>query len=92
MEIHPGDLVEIETPTRGFLTAAFLVFIFPLILSMTAYLMIDGQTGNSGLATGGFFGCFILSEIIIKWIDRLIGGKKIFEPRIVRRLESKSVS
>lgn len=90
LEMHPGDVVEIETSTRGFLTAAFLIFIFPLILSMTAYLIIDAQTENSGLATAGFFVCFVTSEIIIGQLDRLFGRKKIFEPRIVRRLEIKS--
>ena len=90
LEMHPGDVVEIETSTRGFLTAAFLVFIFPLILSMTAYLIIDAQTGNSGWATAGFFVCFVLSEIMIGQLDRLLGRKKLFEPRIVRRLEKKS--
>ncbi len=91
MELHIGDIVEIETTTRGFLTTVFLVFIFPLILSTTAYLIIDGQTENSGLAIGGFFGSFILSEFIIAWIDRLLGRKKVFEPRIVRRLETKPI-
>ncbi len=86
-EMHPGDIVEIETSTRGFLTAAFLVFIFPLILSMTAYLIIDAQTGNSGLSIASFFGCFILSGVVTGWIDRLFSRKKTFEPRIVRRLE-----
>ncbi|MBN2031052.1 SoxR reducing system RseC family protein [bacterium] len=90
MELHSGDVVEIETTTRGFLTAVFLVFIFPLVLSTTAYLIINGQTEKSGLAIGGFFGCLILSEIIIGWIDRLFGRKKIFEPRIVRRLKTES--
>lgn len=89
LEIHPGDVVEIETSTRGFLTAAFLVFIFPLILSMTAYLIIDAQTGNSGWATVGFFVCFVLSEIMIGQLDRLLGRKKLFEPRIVRQIREK---
>ncbi len=87
MKINPGDVIEIETPARGFYTAAFLIFIFPLVLSMIAYMIIENQTGSSTSAIIGFFGCFVLSEIIIGWIDRFFGRKKVFEPRIVRRLE-----
>jgi len=87
MKMNPGDVVEIETPARGFYTAAFLIFIFPLFLSMTAYMIVEAQTDSSKLAIAGFFGCFVISEILIGWIDRLFGRKKVFEPHIVRRLK-----
>ncbi|MCJ7811710.1 SoxR reducing system RseC family protein [bacterium] len=45
------------------------------------------ETDSSKLAIAGFFGCFVISEILIGWIDRLFGRKKVFEPHIVRRLK-----
>lgn len=85
----PGDAVEIETPARSLLTAAFLVFILPLLLSMTAYLIVHALTGSTGLGLVGFFGCFILSEFLISWIDKTLGQGRFFEPRIVRRIEKR---
>ena len=86
-KIIPGDIVEIETPARSVLTAAFLVFILPLLLSMAAYFIVYSSTGSTGLGLAGFFGCFILSEFIIAWIDKSFGRGRFFEPRIVHRLE-----
>lgn len=83
---YPGDIVEIETPARSVVTAAFLVFILPVILSIVAYFIVNKLTGHNGYSLLGFFGCFILSEFLIAGIDRTIGRRRFFEPRIVRRV------
>lgn len=82
-----GDIVEIETQARGLVTAAFLVFILPLFLSVAAYFIVYSLTGSTGYGMIGFFTCFGLSELLIAWIDRMFGRKRFFEPRIVRRIE-----
>lgn len=86
-EYVPGDSVEIETQARSLVTAAFLVFILPLILSIAAYFIMHGLTGRSDIGLAGFFGCFVLSELFVAWIDRSFGRSKFFQPRIVRKIE-----
>ena len=83
----PGDLIEIETPARSFLMAAFLVFILPLLLSMTAYFVVYHMTQQTDYGLIGFFGCFVLSMFLIAGIDKIFGRKRFFEPRIVRRVK-----
>ena len=85
-EFAPGDLVEIETPARSLLMAAFLVFILPLFVSMAAYFVAHSLTGRSDVGLFSFFGCFILAEALVAWIDRSFGRGRFFEPRIVRRV------
>ena len=87
-EITQGDVVEIETPARSLLAAAFLVFILPLLLSIATYFVVYSLTGRTGSGLLGFFGCFVLSEFLIAWIDKSFGRGRFFEPRIVRRLDS----
>jgi positive regulator of sigma E activity len=86
-EYAAGDIVEIETPARSLLTAAFLVFILPLILSITMYFIVFSITGSTGYGLLGFFGCFVLAEFLITWIDKAFGRRRFFEPRIVRRID-----
>ena len=85
--LTPGDLVEIDTPARSLVTAAFLVFILPLVLSITTYVLVTAWTKNQGLGMAGFFGCFVLSEILVALIDKWFGRGKFFQPKIVRRIE-----
>ncbi|NQT27279.1 SoxR reducing system RseC family protein [candidate division KSB1 bacterium] len=86
----PGELVEIETAPGGVITAAFLVFILPLILSITAYMLVSGRSDSEGYAILAFLVTFALSELLIMGIDRVIGSKQFFQPRIVKRLSPDS--
>jgi positive regulator of sigma E activity len=88
VKASPGDLVEIETPARSLITAAFLVFILPLVLSMTAYIIVYAQTAGHGVSLAAFFGCFILSEALVAGIDKLFGRSSYFEPRLLRRADT----
>ena len=86
--LKPGDSVEIETPARSLLTAAFLVFILPLIISSAAYVVTWNITKSDGISLGAFFGAFILSEGFVALIDRIFGKRSFFKPRIVRVIYS----
>ena len=81
-----GDRVEIETPARSMLTAAFLVFILPIVISFLSYAIIENITANQIYGLIGFFISFILTELIIGIFDRLWGKNKFFEPQILRKL------
>ena len=85
-QFKPGNWVEIETPAKSLLSAAFLVFIFPLIISTAVYIIVLNISNRSGLALFSFFGCFILSEGLVAIIDRLFGHKRYFEPKIIQKL------
>ena len=88
--IKAGDCVEIETPARSLLTAAFLVFILPLVVASAAYMLISSQTGRNGPALAGFFGGFIVTEGLVALIDRLARKRSFFKPRISRKLDPSS--
>ena len=82
--LKPGDSVEIETPARSLLTAAFLVFILPLIISAAAYAITWNLTQRNGIALAAFFGAFILTEGFVALIDRIFGKRSFFKPKIIR--------
>jgi positive regulator of sigma E activity len=79
----PGDTVEIEISPRSVLTAAFLVFLLPLILSVSVYVLVYQSTRNTGYGLLAFFISFGLSEALVAGIDRLVGRKSYFQPRII---------
>ena len=85
-DLKPGDLVEIETAPRSLLTAAFLVFIFPLILSFGAYLLMFQFTGSRGWGLAGFFICFAAALLFVSLIDKITRRGKFFEPQIVSKI------
>ncbi len=87
LDLKPGDWVEVETNPGSLLTAAFLIFILPLILSVTAYFIITEYTGSSGKALAGFFICFLISVGIVALIDKFFGKSRFFEPEIIGKTE-----
>jgi positive regulator of sigma E activity len=88
----PGERVEIETAPGGVITAAFLVFILPLVLSISASAIISHKTGSEGYSVLAFLVTFVLAEFLIMGIDRAFGRKPFFQPRIVKRLSPGSDS
>ncbi len=81
----PGDLVEIETRARSMLTAAFLVFILPVVLAFISYNLISKITQSQSYSLIGFFVIFMIAEILVVIIDRIWGKKKFFEPAIIKK-------
>lgn len=88
LSVSNGDFVEIETPARSLLSAAFLIFIFPLLFSALAYYMTIRWTQSQEWALLGFFGCFIISEILVMLLDRWFGRRAFFEPKIIKRIDN----
>lgn len=86
-EIVEGDFVEIETPARSVLTAAFLVFILPLLVAIGAYMTVFSLTKDNGYGLLAFFVLFVVSMILVSFIDKVFGRGRFFEPRIVRRVD-----
>jgi|GEM_PF-595469 len=84
--IRPGDWVEIETRPRSLLTAAFLVFILPLLLAIGAYFIAQARGVQGDNTTGVFFAAFIAAEGVVYLIDKWIGRNRFFEPEIVKPL------
>jgi len=68
-----GEWVEIDT-------------ILPLILSTTAYLVVQTLFQKPNIAVAAFFGCFVFSEALVALIDRLFGRRRFFRPRIHRKV------
>ncbi|HDQ44777.1 MAG TPA: hypothetical protein ENN17_04645 [bacterium] len=82
-DFRPGDLVEVETAPGSLIAAAFTVFILPLALSMLASGLVFHFTGKTGWSVLGFFLMFGIAELGVAWIDRKLGRKTFFEPRVI---------
>jgi len=89
-DYQPDDLVEIETAPGSVITAAFLVFIFPLIVSIAAYALVSGRTQSEGYRILAFLVTFVCAELVVMAADRILGRKQLFQPRIVKRISSAS--
>jgi positive regulator of sigma E activity len=89
MKYRAGDRVEIETPARSLLTASFLVFILPLILSSLAYFIVYLLKHDQSWALVGFFACFVLSEALLVFLDRWFGHSHFFQPHIIDKTPTK---
>ncbi len=81
-----GDTVELETEPKSVISASFLVFILPLIISITAYMIFMSLFSLKNYGPLIFFFFFIIAELLIFFIDKLIGCHNFFEPKIIRRL------
>lgn len=84
--LNVGDLVEVEIPARGVTTAAFLVFLLPLVVSMAASWGTFSLTGKWGWGIAAFFGCLVFIEIIVALIDRRCGTRTAFQPTIIGKI------
>lgn len=84
---QPGDFVEIDTSSRSLLTAAFTVFILPLILSVGGYSLVWKITASQNLSVLAFFVTFGVAEGVVMILDRIIGRRRFFEPQIVRKVD-----
>ena len=86
IECRPGDIVEIETPARGLVSAAFLIFILPLLLAFGTYAIVYSQTNDTGWGVVGFLSCFVLSMGLVARANKLIRKALPVQPKIVRIL------
>lgn len=84
-KLSPGEEVEVATSPKSYLLAAFVVFIFPLILSILVYGLVKTGTRHEHLALISFFIAFGLSEVIVWWLDKKIGRSKFFEPILTKK-------
>jgi len=86
ISLQIGDNVEIETSPRSLLTAAFLIFILPLIFSFGAYFLVFHFTASRGLGLLGFFASFGLALLLVSIIDKTAGNGKYFQPVIIKKV------
>ena len=82
---QPEDWVEIETSPGSFLTAAFMVFLFPLFLAFIAYFIVSSSVDQQkGMLA--FWSSFIIAELLVVLFDRTVGRKKRFQPKIISKI------
>lgn len=83
-----GDTVELESPTKSVLSAAALVFIFPIIAAFAAYLIAYFAGAGEGISLLSALGGFAAAFIVIGLYERSCGKKKI-RVRITKIIKSK---
>jgi positive regulator of sigma E activity len=82
-----GDWVQVMTTGGGRTTAAALIFIFPLIISIAGYALIYSIVKSQIAGMAGFAGFLILSGLILAWIDKRFGKREFFKPHIIRKMK-----
>lgn len=89
---EPGDWVRLEMESRHVLTAAFMIYVFPLIAAVLGYFagaLLASQMGISGTAAGGLGAAlfFVMSYAGIRAYDRKAEAEGKFRPTIVEVLK-----
>ncbi|MEJ2627120.1 MAG: SoxR reducing system RseC family protein [bacterium] len=81
-----GDKVELETESKSVIFASFLVFILPLIVSITAYIIFISLSSFRNYGPLIFFAFFLGAEFLVFLIDKAVGHGNFFGPKIIRKL------
>ncbi len=84
--LKTGDVVEIDLSPRTKLTAGFLLFILPVLLTFIGYYIgyITARTETSGM-TGAVLGLIAgIGGVIM--LSKLTSGSSYFKPRSVRKI------
>lgn len=85
IEIHEGDVAEMElSPAKSILTS-FIFFILPLILTAAAYLSASALTESAIILWSSSGAAFAFSMIAARFFSRLTAGR--FRPRLIRILK-----
>jgi len=75
-----GEQVEVEIKSSNLLKYSFLVFIFPILLMIGGYFagisLMNNGGSNEGSGILGAFTGLLLAFVLIKIIDKGLGGDK----------------
>lgn len=71
LSLEVGDKVEIESDSNKILKSAFVLYILPLIVFFSAYILLNGCFGEVIGILAGFFGFFLSFVAVRKY------GKKL---------------
>lgn len=81
-----GDEVVVELKPQVKIFGTALIFIFPLLGMFAGYFIGDRAGGNQDASIVGALGGLVLSFIIVKIIDRYVGGKSRLQPAVTQVL------
>lgn len=87
-----NEWVFVAIKSKNVLTAAFLVYIFPVLSLLAAYLIARHFSQQEGWAV--FFGlsAMALSFLLIRWQDKYFAQQKDYMPLIQRKANQGQVS
>jgi sigma-E factor negative regulatory protein RseC len=85
----PGDQVEIMVPTGSFIKISLMVYMLPVLAFMFGAFMGDNLAGKLSLnpslaAILGGTGLMVILFYLLKRLDKVIGSKKRYRPRLTR--------
>ena len=85
----PGDQVEIMVPTGSFMKISLMVYMLPVLAFMFGAFMGDNLGGKLSLnpslaAILGGTGFMVICFYTLKRLDKVIGDKKKYIPRLTR--------
>jgi sigma-E factor negative regulatory protein RseC len=90
-EAQPGDQVEIMVPTGFFMKLSLMVYLFPVLAFMFGAFLGDRLASQLGLnpslaAIIGGAGLMVIFFYLLKKVDKAMGGKQKYMPRMTRIL------
>jgi sigma-E factor negative regulatory protein RseC len=78
-----GKKVKVEIDSPSVLKAALIVYLFPLLGLISGFIIGEGITGSEATGIYSGIGGLILSFGIIYLIDKRLGKKEKFKPKII---------
>ena len=82
LSLVPGEKVEVNTPSSRILLSAFITYILPLIVFMSAYLLFADILNYGWGLFSGTFGCLLSFYFV-----RLYGKKLKVTYKMLRRID-----
>lgn len=84
-DIHAkvGDIVEIEMSPKSVIATSFIIFVFPVIIFIVAYLLFSLISENIGILCGFIF--FVIYFIFLKKVDKALSKKRKLKPVVKRK-------
>lgn len=81
-----GDSVIMELPAGKTLTSAVVIYILPIILLIVGYFVGDAVFDNEIGAIIGSVSFFVISFVVLRFINRYLDNIDTFKPIIVKKV------
>ena len=93
VDAHVGDMVEVSMPTGSVLSAAFIVYVLPLIAMffgiLIGELIFRGNVNADAISAGIGIVLMVLTFVIIKFYDKRLLKSEKYTARILSIVQKK---
>lgn len=86
-EAAPGAWVQVEMPDANIVRVSVIAYVIPLMLLMLGLMLGQNVLGSDGWAAGLGVALLGVGFLIVRLIDRRLGGKPGWKPKLVGVVE-----